>query len=103
MVNKEMRTKKRYAQAEAELDILEACLDASIYAKDMLPAKDIDYLINVRYRIRTMIAHLESKASSDYFGEPKFISEKESNEDYKKRYDEIVSVISCKKQDRGGN
>ena len=51
MVSKKMRTKEKYAKAAAEMDILQKSLFYASNLTDLLPAKEIDYLIKVHYKI----------------------------------------------------
>ena len=103
MIIKSKRTREKYAKAAAELDIMGKCLSNMKNTTDLLPAKEIDYLIKVYNKISYLRIILESQAAKDYAGKEMFgnmhISDiyfspnKKYNKDYSSRYDEMIDLF----------
>ena len=104
MIKKSLRTKEKYAKASAELDALESCLFKAKNLKELLPAKEIDYLINLHDKISLYRVMLDNQACKDFastrlkdgedilelFYNP---SAKENNEHYQTRLKELLHFI----------
>ena len=111
MVSKQFRTKRKYAEAAAELDIIDECLTHIESLKEVLPATEIDYLIGVRERIIKQKVMLESKACNDFKGTYDFkeapihdiffkpYEYKFSFDDFTARYNDMISWLSIKRKD----
>ena len=100
MIKKSMRTKEKYAKAAAELDVLEKCLRNSNNAMELLPAKEIDYLCNLIYKISMLKIILENNAAKDYGSTDKIVDLfcglkelKNEFDDYKLRRNELISSL----------
>lgn len=111
MVSKQFRTKRKYAEAAAELDVIDECLMRIESLKEVLPATEIDYLLGVRERITKQKVMLESKACKDFLGKYDFketpihdiffkpYEYKFSFDDYTAKFNDMISWLSIKRKD----